>query len=296
MKQTYLSDSGPKVSSAIYGFYRWRPEDLKQTQMDRIVGLCLDLGINTFDHADIYGGYHAEELFGKVVREKGVKREDIVLFTKAGLALPSFENKDVRVKHRNSSPEHLLKSLDNSLRNLRTDYIDIFLLNEFDAVADLEETALALEKIKTSGKARHIGVTNFTVFQHQLLSSFLRIPLVTNHIELNLLNTHAFDNGQIDYMKQRFTKPLATSPLAEGRIAESTGKIPLRLRGKLEDLTSKYKVHFESIAIAWLVKLGALPIIGTLNEQRIHHIASAFDITLDRQDWYELYNIAKDEY
>lgn len=296
MQKIYLSDSGPKVSSAIYGFYRWRTEDLKQSQMEKIIDLCLELGINTFDHADIYGGYHCEELFGKVIREKGVKRDDIILFTKSGLSVPSYEKKDIRVKHRNSSPDHLVASLDNSLRNLRTDYVDIFLLNEFDAVADLDETALALEKIRDSGKARHIGLTNFTVFQHQLLSSYLRIPIVTNHIELNLLNTTAFDNGQIDYMKQRYTRPLATSPLAEGRIAESTEKIPLRLRGKLEEMSDRYKVHFESVAIAWLVKLGALPIIGTLNEERIRNIAAAFKIDLDRQDWHELYNIAKDEY
>jgi predicted oxidoreductase len=295
MNSIYLSDSGPKVSPAIYGFYRWRAEDLKQSQMERVIDLCLGLGINSFDHADIYGGYHCEELFGKVLREKSVKRDDVVLFTKAGLSVPSYEKRDIRLKHRNSSPKHLLESLEQSLRNLRTDHVDIFLLNEFDAVANLDETALTLEKIRNSGKAKHIGVTNFTVFQHQLLSTYLKVPIVTNHIELNLLNTRAFDNGQIDYMKQRYTHPLATSPLAEGKIAESTDKIPLRIRGKLEEMADRYRVHFESIAIAWLVKLGALPIIGTLNEQRIRNISAAFDLDLDRQDWYELYNISKDE-
>jgi predicted oxidoreductase len=296
MKSIYLSDSGPKVSSAIYGFYRWRAEDLKQSQMERIIDLCLELGINTFDQADIYGNYHCEELFGKVLRERSVKRDDVILFTKSGLCLPEYSKPDIRVKHRNSSPEHLVASLEQSLLNLKTDHVDVFLVNELDAVANLEETALALEKILKSGKAKHIGVANFSVFQHQLLSSYLRVPIVTNHIELNLLNTLAFDNGQIDYMKQRYVKPLATSPLAEGRIAESTDKIPLRLRNKLEEMGDRYRVHFESVAIAWLVKLGSLPIIGTLNEQRIRNIAKAFDIELERQDWYELYNIAKDDY
>lgn len=293
MQKIYLSDSGPKVSPAVYGFYRWQAEDLTKIQMDSIVGLCLDLGINTFDHADVYGGYHCEELFGRVLKEKAVKREDVVLFTKAGLRLPHYSQPDVRVKHYNTSREHILKSLDQSLINLQTDYVDIFLLNQLDAVSNLEETALTLQRIRESGKAKHIGVVNFSVFQHQLLSSYLRVPLVTNHIELNLLNTTAFDNGQVDYIKQRYMRPLAMSPLAEGKIADSSEKIPLQLRGRLEDLAKKYNVHFESLAVAWLVKLGALPLIGTTNDQRIRNIVAAFDVDLDIQDWYDLYTVAK---
>ena len=88
---------------------------------------------------------------------------------------------------------------------------------------------MTLEKLKDSGKIKNVGVVNFSVFQHQLLSSYLRIPIVTNHIELNLLNTSAFDNGQVDYIKQKYMRPLATSPLAEGKIANSNEKIPLRI-------------------------------------------------------------------
>ncbi|HMO31919.1 MAG TPA: aldo/keto reductase [Lacibacter sp.] len=296
MRHIYLSDAGPKVSPAIYGFYRWSESDLSQSNMDRIVHLCLELGINTFDHADIYGGYACEELFGRVLKSKSVKREEVVLFTKAGVCLPHISQPEIRVKHLNSSAEHLTKSLEQSLRNLQTDYVDIFLLNELDAVANLEETAVALQKIKESGKARNIGVVNFSVFQHQLLSSYLRIPIVTNHIELNLLNTTAFDNGQIDYIKQRYMRPLATTPLAEGKIAESSEKVPLRIRAKLEEIAQKYSVSFESVAIAWLVKLGALPLIGTMNEQRIRNIVAAFDVELERQDWYELYHISRGEH
>jgi predicted oxidoreductase len=293
MQHIYLSDSGPKVSPAIYGFYRWADEDLSHSNMERIINLCLELGINTFDHADVYGGYHCEELFGKVIKAKSIKREDIVLFTKAGLCLPHYSRPDFKVRHRNNSGDYILQSLEQSLRNLQTDYVDVFLLNELDAVAPLEETAHTLEKIKESGKARNIGVVNFSVFQHQLLSSYLRIPIVTNHIELNLLNTTAFDNGQIDYIKQRYMRPLATSPLAEGKIAESTEKVPLQLRGKLEEIAERSNAHFESVAVAWLLKLGALPLIGTTNEQRIRNIVAAFDFELERQDWYELYHISR---
>ena len=293
MEKIYLSDSGPKVSPAVYGFYRWNGSYVNEEKMEWIINLCLELDINTFDHGDTYGDYTCEEIFGNVFKRSGIKRESIVLFTKCGINIPHPARPDYRVKHYDTSREHITNSLENSLRNLRTDYIDVFLLNQLDPLSNLEETALTLEKLKDSGKIKNVGVVNFSVFQHQLLSSYLRIPIVTNHIELNLLNTSAFDNGQVDYIKQKYMRPLATSPLAEGKIANSNEKTPLRIRGKLEEFAGKYNSHFESVAIAWLVKLGALPLIGTTDEQRIRNIAEAFKINLDRQDWYELYAVSR---
>jgi predicted oxidoreductase len=295
MEKIYLSDSGPKVSPAIYGFYRWSGNNVNEDKIAKIVNLSLELGINTFDHGDSYGGYELEELFGNVIKRTGIKRENIVLFTKCGINNPHPARPEYRVRHFDTSREHIINSLENSLRKLRTDYIDVFLLNQLDPLSNLEETALALHKLKESGKIKNVGVVNFSVFQHQLLSSYLRIPIVTNHIELNLLNTSAFDNGQVDYIKQKYMRPLATSPLAEGKIANSNDKIPLRVRAKLEEFAKKYNSHFESIAIAWLVKLGALPLVGTTDEQRIRNIAAAFKINLDRQDWYELYAVSRGE-
>jgi len=289
MERIYLSDSGPKVSPAIYGFYRWNTDEINIHKMESIVHLCLELGINTFDHADIYGGYQCEEMFGDIIKSKRIKREEIVLFTKCGVNLPDPGHPDIRVKYYDTSKEHILRSLESSLRKLRTDYIDIFLLNHLDRLSNLEETALTLQKLKDSGKVKNIGVVNFSVFQHQLLSSYLRTPIVTNHIELNLLNTSALENGQVDYIKQRYMRPLATAPLAEGRIAHGTDETAVRVRKKLEELAPKYGADIESIAVGWLVKLGALPLIGTTNEQRIKNVAKAFLINLERQDWYELY-------
>jgi len=295
MEKIYLSDSGPKVSPAVYGFYRWKGNYVNEDKIEQIMNLCLELDINTFDHGDTYGDYTCEEIFGNVLKRSGIKRESIVLFTKCGINIPHPARPEYRVKHYDTSREHITNSVENSLRNLRTEYIDVFLLNQLDPLSNLEETALTLEKLKDSGKIKNVGVVNFSVFQHQLLSSYLRIPIVTNHIELNLLNTSAFDNGQVDYIKQKYMRPLATSPLAEGKLANSNEKIPLRIRGKLEEFAGKYNSHFESVAIAWLVKLGALPLIGTTDELRIRNIAEAFKINLDRQDWYELYAVSRSD-
>lgn len=289
MQQVFLSDAGPKVSQAVYGFYRWNDVTDAPATMERVVNLCLDLGINGFDHADIYGNYGCEELFGNLMAKKSFRREDVVLFTKCGLRVPHESQPDVRIKHYDTSRKHIIQSAEASLRKLRTDYIDIFLLNHLDPLSNLEETALALEGLRTSGKVKNIGIVNFSVFQHQLLASYLNIPIVTNHIELNLLNTTALDNGQLDYIRQRYMRPLASAPLAGGRIANGADILALHVREKLKGLSSRYDCTVESLAVAWLVKLGALPLIGTTEEQRIRNIAEAFAIELDQQDWYELY-------
>jgi predicted oxidoreductase len=294
MEKIYLSDFGPKVSPAVYGFWRW--EDVNSssvTTMEKIINLCLELGINTFDHADVYGGYQCEELFGNIIKQRSFKREDIVLFTKCGVNIPHASRPDIRVKYHDTSAAHILKSVDNSLQRLRTDYIDIFLLDQLDNLSNLEETALTLERLRTTGKIRNIGVANFTVFQHQLLASYLRVPIVTNHIELNLLNTTALDNGQLDYIKQRFMRPIAAAPLAGGRIENGTDEFAISVNNKLDEIGKKYNANLESIAVAWLIKLGALPLIGTISEQRIRNIANAFNVELEQQDWYDLYNASR---
>jgi len=295
MNKIYLSDAGPKVSPAIYGFWRWEGNSSNnESEMERIVNLCLELGINTFDHADVYGGYECEALFGDIIKKKSFKREDIVLFSKCGLLLPDTNRPNVRIKHHDTSSKHITESVNNSLQNLKTDYLDIFLLDGIDPLSNLEEAALTLERLRTSGKIKNIGVANVSVFQHQLLASYLRVPIVTNHIELNVLNTTALDNGQLDYIKQKYMRPLAASPLADGRIENGTDALAVRVRQKLEEIGKKYNSNVESTAVAWLVKLGALPLIGTLKEQRIRNIANAFNIDLDHQDWYDLYNTSKE--
>ena len=295
MQKIYLSDVGPKVSPAIYGFYRWNEVENRAGTMEKVVNLCLELGINTFDHADIYGNYQCEELFGNLLKKGSFKREDVVLFSKCGLRIPHPSSPEVRVKHIDTSSNHILRSVANSLRKLNTDYLDIFLLNNFDPTSNLEEAAITLQRLKDKGKVKNIGIVNFSVFQHRQFASYLKAPIVTSHIELNLLNTFALDNGQIDYIKQKFMRPLASAPLAEGRIAHGTDKQAVRVRYKLNEISKKYGVDIESIAVAWLLKLEAQPLIGTTNEQRIRNIVNAFEINLDKQDWYELYNVSKEQ-
>ncbi|MDI9873019.1 MULTISPECIES: aldo/keto reductase [Bacteroidota] len=288
MNKVYLSDSGPKVSEAVYGFWRWTNNG-EQTinQMEKIVNLCLELGVNTFDHADIYGNSSIEEYFGKLIKSKGVKREDIVLFSKCGV-----RKSNKGYTYFDNSEKYILESVDNSLKRLGTDYLDIFLLNQLDMISNPEETAQTLRELVNIGKIKHIGVSNFSVFQHQLLESYLRKPIVTNHIELNLANTSAIEDGRLDFIKQRFSKPLAWAPLAGGKILDGTDFKSAILKEKLAEVGQKYGANIEQTAVAWLIQLGTLPIIGSLSEQRIRNAVSATEIKLNHEDWYEIYNVA----
>ncbi len=283
MKKVYLSDSGPKVSEAIYGFWRWENLENTPAKMEQIINLCLELGINTFDHADIYGDFTIEEHFGKIISNKSFKREEIVLFSKCGI------RKSGKVTYFDNSRNYILDSVDNSLKNLKTDYLDIFLLNQSDFLADPEQTAMTLAEIVNAGKVKHIGVANFTAFQHQLLASYLTIPIVTNHIELNLMNISAIEDGRLDFIKQSFSKPLAWAPLAGGEILDGKEGKSAVLKTKLEAIGKKYDANVEQTAVAWLMQLGTLPIIGSLSEARIRNAASASDIKLSREDWYDIY-------
>lgn len=283
MKKVYLSDSGPKVSEAIYGFWRWENLENTPAKMEQIINLCLELGINTFDHADIYGDFTIEEQFGKIISSKSFKREDIVLFSKCGI------RKNGKVTYFDNSHDYILNSVESSLKKLKTDYLDIFLLNQSDFLADPEQTAMTLAKIVNSGKVKHIGVANFTAFQHQLLASYLTIPIVTNHIELNLMNISAIEDGRLDFIKQSFSKPLAWAPLAGGEILDGKEGKSEVLKTKLEAIGKKYDANVEQTAVAWLMQLGTLPIIGSLSEARIRNAASASDIKLSREDWYDIY-------
>jgi len=291
MEKIKLSDNGPLVSAIIYSFWRWleNPEGVTYQSIEKKINSCIELGINTFDHADIYGDYKIEDLFGKALKQKSFKREDIVLSTKCGINLVSEARPQNRLRHYDCSREHIFKSVKKSLSSLQTDYIDIFLLHHPDPLTDVNETAEALTDLVKQGLVKFVGVANYTASQYQLLQSRLKIPIVTNHIQLNLLNTKAITDGTIDFLKQQSSRPLAWSPLAGGHLLDQNHEASFNIRSTLKRIAAKYHINEEQLAITWLLKLGALPIVGTNNYDRIKNASSAVKIKIDRQDWYEIY-------
>jgi predicted oxidoreductase len=292
MEKIFISESGPEVSAAIYGFWRWNTAALaNQKKIEDIVNYNLELGVNTFDHSNYYYNGKIEELFGKAIASSSIKREDIIVSSKAGIR--KFSEKGSKGEYYDLSPEHLTKSVEDSLKRLKTDYIDIFLLQHYDPLYSAEETASALIKLLRSGKIKNIGVSNFNVFQHRLLANHLSQPIVTNHIELNLLQSSAIDDGRLDFIKEQYSKPMAFAPLAGGRILNGKDGKAVKVRKALTLIAKKYSVNVEQVAVAWLYKLGALPIIGSIDKKRIKNAASAYLLKLTNEEWYELYNAAK---
>lgn len=291
MKKITLGENGPEVSPVLYSFWRAMedPDGISFDTIQSKLKACLDLGISTFDHADIYGNYQVEVLFGKALKELGISRQDLVISSKCGINNVDVRRPQYRVRHYDSSPDHLNKSVEQSLKNLGTDYLDILLLHSHDPLMEADETASALTKLVKRGLVKYIGVVDFTVHQHQLLQSRLGIPIITNHLELNLLNTSAITDGTIDFIKQQYSKPLAWAPLAGGRLIDKNDEATFNVRNTLKKIAANYNVNEEQLAIAWLLKLGALPIIGTNSINRIKNATSAVNINIDRQDWYEIY-------
>jgi predicted oxidoreductase len=177
-----------------------------------------------------------------------------------------------------------------SLKKLKTDYIDIFLLENNDPLFNVEETAGILSELVLSGYIRAIGVSNFNASQHRLLAAHLSHPIITNHIELSLLQTSAITDGRLDFIKEQYSKPMAWAPLAGGRILNGKDKKAVNVRNALKTIGKQHGVKVEEVAVAWLYKLGALPLIGSVDKKRIKNAASAYSINLSREDWYKLYN------
>jgi predicted oxidoreductase len=292
MEKIYISESGPEASAAIYSFWRYSTAALaNQKKIEDIINYNLELGVNTFDHSDNYSDGKIEELFGKAISSSSIKREDVIISTKAGIR--KFSGKNKKAEYYDLSTEHITKSVNDSLKRLKTDYIDIFLLEHYDPLYNAEETASALTKLLINGKIKFIGVSNFNVFQHRLLASHLSQPIITNHLELNLLQTSAIDDGRLDFIKEQYSKPMAYAPLAGGRILSGKDKKAVKVRKALTEVAKKHNINIEQAAVAWLHKLGALPIIGSPDKKRIKNAATAYAVKLSNEDWYHLYNATK---
>jgi predicted oxidoreductase len=290
MEKVLLSESGPEVSAAVYSFWRWENYAYYSIRkMEQITQLNLSLGVNTFDHSNRVAGGKIEALFGQAMQSGVFKREDVVISTKAGTRY----SETYQTTYADLSPEYITRSVDESLKRLQTDYIDIFLLEDYDPLFNAEEIASVLTQLILKGKIKHVGVSNFTAFQQQLLATHLGAPIVTNHIELNVLEASAIDDGRLDFIRQHYSKPLARAPLAGGRVLEGEDDKAVAMRNVLTEIGQKYDANTEQTAVAWLHKLGALPIIGSLEEERICNAAVAHRIKLSHEDWHRIYQLTK---
>ena len=260
-------------------------KNLSTIQMAHLINYCVEKEITTFDHADIYGGYTTEAAFGNALRESSVKREDIQLISKCGIQYMA-ETRDNRIKHYDLSEDYIVWSVEESLKNLQTEYLDLLLLHRPSPLMQPEAIAAAAGKLKKEGKIRALGVSNFTPSQTDLIMS--ETPVIVNQIQFSATHFDSMLNGDLDHMTLRGIRPMAWSPL--GSVFREDTEQTRRLRQLLFELIEKYNASADQILLAWIMKhpAGIIPVIGTTNLERISNSLKATRIELDLQDWFAI--------
>lgn len=280
-----------EFSTIIHGLWRLAEWKLSTNEILRLIEECLALSVTTFDHADIYGRYTCEAMFGEALALKPSLREQMQLVTKCGIKLMTPQRPEQKLNFYDSSKVHILASVDRSLQNLRTDYIDLLLLHRPDPLMNPEEVAEAFTQLRNQGKVRHFGVSNFTPSQYDMLQSYLDLPLVTNQIEISVLHLANMQNGTLDHCLMKRIAPMGWSPLGGGRIFTSEDEPAVRLRKKLTEIAEETGASsIDQVMYAWLLMHPAriMPIVGSGKLERIKTAVEALELTITRQQWFEI--------
>lgn len=290
--------NGRSLSRMAYGV--WRLSEAQDSSVNANlarIDACLAQGITTFDHADIYGDYRCEALFGEAIKARPSLKDRIEIVTKTDIMLLSSQWPDTRVKHYDTSPAHVKASVDRSLSRIGVDVIDLLLIHRPDPLMDAQALGECLDGLIDSGKLRGVGVSNFMPWDVDLLQSSMKHPLQTNQLELSLLHTAPFINGQLAHAQQHRMPVMAWSPLGGGRLhsqAATAGTAAARLAPKLTELAQASGTDTTAVAMAWLMHhpVQILPVMGTNQLERIGRFGDAARVPMDRQTWYELYELA----
>ena len=258
-------------------------KQLSKKEMDALMHHCISNNITTFDHADIYGGYTTEADFGKAFIDSGIQREDIQLISKCGIQY-LCDKRNNKVKHYNYSKEYIIWSVEESLKNLQTEYLDVLLLHRPSPLMVAEDIAEAITILKKDGKIKDFGVSNFTLSQMEMIG--LRMDIDVNQIEFSLTQHSAMHDGTLDYMKTCGIKPMAWSPL--GSVFREDNEQTRRIHKQLGELMDKYNATEDQLLLAWVMKhpAGIHPVVGTTNKTRLTQAVEASKIELELEDWF----------
>ena len=292
-----LAADGPEVSRLALGLWRLADWGMGTDDLAARIEAALDLGITTFDHADIYGDHSCEGLFGAALARRPELRQRMELVTKCGIKLVSDRRPGRGLKHYDTGRRHILESVETSLRELRTDRLELLLLHRPDPLLDPDEVAAAFDELRRAGKVRHFGVSNFTVAQLDSLAARLPMPLVTNQIEISPLALGAWRDGTLDQCLRRRMAPMAWSPLAGGRLFHGEDERARRVRRTLGELAAELDAGADQVALAWLLAhpAGIVPILGSGSLGRLRAAAAAGALRLEREQWFRLWTASTGE-
>ncbi|WP_235982787.1 aldo/keto reductase [Kordia aestuariivivens] len=279
MKSNYSRIIAGTMTWGIWG------KQCSTSQMMDLMQHCISSGITTFDHADIYGGYTTEADFGNAFAQSGIHRESIEIISKCGIQLQA-ENRQNTIKHYEYSSEYIIWSAETSLKNLQTDYLDLLLVHRPSPLMHPDEIAKAVDQLKTQGKIKNFGVSNFTPLQMNMIGS--KSEITTNQIQFSLTDFDAMHNGTLDYMMTNSIIPMAWQPL--GTFFKEQNEQTASIHKALESLTEKYSATKDQLVLAWVLKHPANihPVIGTTTPERITNAVKATEIDLSLEDWFLL--------
>jgi predicted oxidoreductase len=274
-----------KYSKIIAGTMAWGQwgKQLKTKEMSSLIHHCLENDITTFDHADIYGDYSTEAEFGIAFVESGINRSDIKLVSKCGIQYLG-KSRTNKIKHYNYSKDYIIWSVEESLKHLKTDYLDALLLHRPSPLMHPYEVMEAVAKLAQEGKIKDFGVSNFTPSQVDLISS--EVPITINQIEFSITNHLAMYDGVLDQMIIKNIIPMAWSPL--GNVFKEMTEQAKRLHKQLEIFQEKYNATKDQLLLAWILKHPAKihPVVGTTNSTRITNTKRALLLDLGLEDWF----------
>jgi predicted oxidoreductase len=289
-------NKGLKLSRIVHGLWRLKEWNLSTQQLLKLIEQAMDLGVTSFDHADIYGNYSCEQLFGEALAMKKKLRQNMQLITKCGIRLKSDKNPLQKIKYYDYSYEHIVTSAERSLVNLKTDHIDLLLLHRPSPFFDPGEVAKAFDHLHKSGKVLYFGVSNFSPGQYNMLANHLDLPLVTNQVEISPYCLENFDNGNMDHFLEHEIKPMAWSPLGGGKLLKPQDEKGQRLFNMITEIAFELSVDVpEKIIYSWLLKHPAsvIPVIGTGKTERIQFATEALNVHLTTEQWFRIYNSSR---
>ncbi|NMH25889.1 aldo/keto reductase [Flavobacterium solisilvae] len=276
-----------QLSPIVAGTMNWGIWDkkLSTSEMIHLINICIENKISTFDHADIYGSYTTEAEFGKAFAESKIAREKIQLISKCGIQLEG--NRKNTNKHYDYSKEYIIWSAENSLKNLQTDYLDVFLLHRPSPLMIADEIAEAVEKLKKDGKIIDFGLSNFTSSQTELIRKKAEVSY--NQVQFSATHHEAMLDGSFDYMQVHGIRPMSWNPL--GTVFREDTEQTRRLKKVLAELVEKYGVGSDTILLAWILQHPAqvIPVAGTVNIARIQQFMKAVELKMDKQDWFAIW-------
>ncbi|ELV8588951.1 aldo/keto reductase family oxidoreductase [Vibrio vulnificus] len=287
---------GPEFSELVQGY--WRLAEWNMTPQQRLTFLKqhIEMGITTVDHADIYGQYECERLFGEALALDKSLRSDIQIVTKCDINLCGAKHPDRKVNHYDTSAAHIYQSVNNSLERLGVDELDVLLIHRPDALMDADEVAEAFSELHKVGKVKHFGVSNFSSRQFELLQSRLSKPLVTNQVEINPLQFDVVQDGTLDQLQMLRVRPMAWSCLGGGALFSGQWEQESRVRQELEAIREEVGAQsIDEVVYAWVRKLPSLPIpiIGSGKIERVQSAVNALKIELSREQWYRVWVASK---